>query len=62
MPKMKDMSRREAFVIAPVIALILALGFYPKPVIDIINPAVQATLQDIGKTDPAPTATSGGGK
>jgi NADH-quinone oxidoreductase subunit M len=62
LPRMKDMSRREAFVIAPMIALILALGFYPKPVIDIINPAVQATLQDIGKTDPAPTATSGGGK
>jgi len=62
MPKMKDMSRREAFVIAPMIVLILALGFYPKPVLDIINPAVKATMQDVGKSDPAPTANSGDGE
>jgi NADH-quinone oxidoreductase subunit M len=62
LPKMRDLSRREAFVIAPMIVLILALGFYPKPVIDVINPAVQATMQDIGKTDPGPTAATGGGK
>jgi NADH-quinone oxidoreductase subunit M len=62
LPKMKDLSRREAFVIAPMLILIIALGFYPKPVIDVINPAVQATLSDVGKTDPAPTANSGGGK
>jgi NADH-quinone oxidoreductase subunit M len=62
MPKMKDLSRREAFVIAPLMVLILALGFYPKPVLDVINPAVEATLSDVGRTDPAPTANSGGGK
>ena len=39
-------------------ALILLLGFYPKPVTDVINPAVQATLSDVGKTDPAPTAVT----
>jgi NADH-quinone oxidoreductase subunit M len=55
--KMKvDLSRREFAVVAPLIALILLLGFYPKPVIDVINPAVQATLLDIGASDPAPTA------
>jgi NADH-quinone oxidoreductase subunit M len=62
LPKMRDLTRREAFVIAPMIVLILALGFYPKPVIDVINPAVQATMQDIGKTDPEPTQATGGGK
>jgi NADH-quinone oxidoreductase subunit M len=49
-------------VIAPVIVLILALGFFPKPVIDVIDPAVKATMQDAGKSDPVPTANSGGRK
>jgi NADH-quinone oxidoreductase subunit M len=52
----RDLSVREAVVVAPLIALILVLGFYPKPVIDVINPAVKATMQDIGKQDPVPTA------
>ncbi|MFC4108934.1 NADH-quinone oxidoreductase subunit M [Micromonospora zhanjiangensis] len=52
----QDLSLREKVVVAPLIALILLLGFYPKPVTDVINPAVQATMQDVGKSDPAPTA------
>ncbi|MQA25500.1 MAG: NADH-quinone oxidoreductase subunit M [Micromonosporaceae bacterium] len=61
-PAMKrDLNLREYAVVAPLVALILALGIYPKPVIDVINPAVQATLADIGVTDPAPrTAHSDG--
>jgi len=55
----KDLSVREAVVVAPLIALILLLGFYPKPVTDVVNPAVQATLTDIGAQDPAPTTASG---
>jgi NADH-quinone oxidoreductase subunit M len=55
---MPDMTAREAWVIAPMIVLILALGIYPKPVIDVINPAVRATLSDVGAQDPAPTAGS----
>jgi NADH-quinone oxidoreductase subunit M len=52
----RDMSIREKVVVAPLIALLLLLGFYPKPVTDVINPAVQATMeQDLGKQDPAPT-------
>lgn len=58
----KDLSVREIAVVAPLIALILLLGFYPKPVIDVINPAVKATLTTIGTSDPAPTTASGGGK
>jgi NADH-quinone oxidoreductase subunit M len=52
----RDLSLREAVVVAPLIALILLLGFYPKPVIDVINPAVKATMHDVGKTDPKATA------
>ncbi|GII26336.1 NADH-quinone oxidoreductase subunit M [Planosporangium mesophilum] len=52
----RDISLREAVVVTPLIALILVLGFYPKPVLDVINPAVKATLSDVGASDPAPTA------
>jgi NADH-quinone oxidoreductase subunit M len=58
----QDISAREVAVVAPLIALILLLGFYPKPVLDVINPSVKATLSDIGKQDPAPTVAQGGGK
>jgi NADH-quinone oxidoreductase subunit M len=51
----RDLTVREKVVVAPLIALLLLLGFYPKPVTDVINPAVQATMQDVGKHDPAPT-------
>ncbi|MCI4063780.1 NADH-quinone oxidoreductase subunit M [Micromonospora sp. R77] len=54
----RDLSLREKIVVAPLIALIVLLGFYPKPVTDVINPAVQATMQDVGRTDPAPTVGS----
>ena len=30
------------------------LGIYPKPVLDVINPAVTNTLSTIGEHDPAP--------
>src|SRR5213076_954635 len=50
----RDLSLREAVVVTPLIVLILLLGVYPKPVIDVVNPAVKATLSDIGKSDPAP--------
>ncbi|PZG15107.1 NADH-quinone oxidoreductase subunit M [Micromonospora craterilacus] len=51
----RDLNLREKVVVAPLIALIVLLGFYPKPVTDVINPAIQATMQDVGRTDPAPS-------
>jgi NADH-quinone oxidoreductase subunit M len=56
----KDISLREKFVVAPLILLLILLGFYPKPVTDVINPAVQATMQNVGTTDPGPTAVANG--
>ncbi|MEU8188072.1 NADH-quinone oxidoreductase subunit M [Micromonospora carbonacea] len=53
-PMRRDLNLREKFVVAPLIALIVLLGFYPKPVTDVINPAVRATMEDVGRTDPAP--------
>ena len=55
----RDLTWRETAVVAPLIVLLIVLGFYPKPVIDVINPAVTATLQqDMGVQDPAPTEAS----
>lgn len=51
-----DLVPRELIVVAPLIALLLVLGIYPKPALDVINPAVQHTLTTIGQTDPIPSA------
>jgi NADH-quinone oxidoreductase subunit M len=51
----RDLSHREKWVVAPLIAAFILLGFYPKPALDVINPAVATTLQIVGVTDPAPT-------
>jgi NADH-quinone oxidoreductase subunit M len=52
--KFRDLNVREVFAVAPLLALIVFLGIYPKPVLNVINPAVKATLSDVHKTDPAP--------
>jgi NADH-quinone oxidoreductase subunit M len=56
----RDITAREKWVVAPLVLLLILLGFYPKPVTDVINPAVQATLQNVGTTDPGPTAVANG--
>jgi NADH-quinone oxidoreductase subunit M len=56
---MSDLRGREVLAVAPLIALMLVLGFYPKPLTDVINPAVGFTLEDAGVTDPAPTQGTG---
>ncbi|MCW1957823.1 MAG: NADH-quinone oxidoreductase subunit M [Mycobacterium sp.] len=50
-----DLRPRELIVVTPLIALLLVLGIYPKPALDIINPAVAHTLTGIHQPDPAPT-------
>ena len=39
-----DLTLREKVSIAPVIAIIIFFGFYPQPLLDVINPAATATL------------------
>ncbi len=55
-----DLSAREKWVVAPIIAAFLVLGFFPKPVLDLVNPAVEKTLQIVGVTDPVATTTASG--
>ena len=52
----KDVKAREVFAVAPLLLLIVVLGFYPKPVTDVVNPAVTATLHDLNSTDPQPAS------
>jgi NADH-quinone oxidoreductase subunit M len=52
--KLKDLNFREVFAIAPLIVLIIGFGIYPKPIVDIIKPAVESTMQHVGVTDKAP--------
>ncbi|BBZ74703.1 NADH-quinone oxidoreductase subunit M [Mycolicibacterium anyangense] len=55
----RDLGRRELLVVAPLIALLIGLGVYPKIALDVINPAVTATLTSIHQPDPAPTVAEG---
>jgi len=57
--RIRDLVPREILVVAPLLALLLVLGIYPKPVLDIINPAVGNTMTTIGQHDPAPIVRPG---
>ncbi|MFD1832871.1 NADH-quinone oxidoreductase subunit M [Streptomyces desertarenae] len=52
--RMPDLRVRELAVVAPLIALLVLLGVFPKPLTEIVNPAVEHTLSDVRKTDPQP--------
>ncbi|MDX1874458.1 NADH-quinone oxidoreductase subunit M [Mycolicibacterium sp. 120266] len=54
--RLRDLLPRELIVVTPLIALLLVLGIYPKPALDVINPAVDHTLRTIHQQDPVPTA------
>jgi NADH-quinone oxidoreductase subunit M len=51
---MPDLKARELWAVGPLIALVIALGVYPKPALDVINPAVHQTLVQVHSTDPVP--------
>lgn len=59
-----DLSIREKVVAGVLIAFMVALGFYPKPALDLLNPAVKQTLQYTHSTDPVPAVqvAEGSGK
>jgi NADH-quinone oxidoreductase subunit M len=50
-----DLNLREKIAIAPVLAAIIALGFYPAPLLNVINPAAIQVNSQLGFTDPVPT-------
>lgn len=52
---LRDLVPRELAVVVPLLVALLVLGFYPKPILDLVDPAVGHTLSTIGQHDPAPT-------
>ncbi|MEE4023862.1 NADH-quinone oxidoreductase subunit M [Gordonia sp. PKS22-38] len=59
---MRDLHGRELAVVAPLVALLVVFGVYPKPLLDVIDPAVGHTMSTIDERDPAPTVpTTDGG-
>jgi NADH-quinone oxidoreductase subunit M len=57
--RLRDLVPREILVVAPLIALLIVLGVYPKVALDVINPAVTATLTTIDQPDPVPQYAEG---
>jgi NADH-quinone oxidoreductase subunit M len=51
---MPDLRARELWAVGPLIGLLIVFGVYPKPLLDLINPAVRDTLSQVHVTDPVP--------
>ena len=49
---MTDLNLREKIAIAPVIAALVILGFYPKPALHVINPSTTSVMAQMNVTDP----------
>ncbi|MEI7944043.1 MAG: NADH-quinone oxidoreductase subunit M, partial [Actinomycetes bacterium] len=49
-----DLTTRERVAIAPVIAIIIFLGFVPSVLLNVINPTVTHTLTQVHATEPTP--------
>jgi NADH-quinone oxidoreductase subunit M len=54
----KDLNARELVAVVPLLALILALGFFPKIATDYINPAINKTPAAVSQQSPPPTGTA----
>ncbi len=42
--RLADLSFREAFILAPILAFIFVIGIFPQPVFDLIQPSVQTLV------------------
>jgi NADH-quinone oxidoreductase subunit M len=49
-----EISRRELVAIVPILAIIIALGFFPQVALRVINPATTQVQTYVGAADPAP--------
>ena len=60
--RVTELNGRERLAMAPLVLLILLLGVFPKPLLSIIEPSTQATMQHVGVTDPEPRVGAEGGR
>jgi NADH-quinone oxidoreductase subunit M len=56
-----DLDRREVGTLVPLFLALVLFGFFPMPLLNVINPYVHDTLQHVGVTDPAPTVSAAQG-
>ena len=49
-----DLGGREIVAVAPLVAALVAFGFYPQPILDVINPSVATSLEQAGVSDRPP--------
>ncbi|EFQ84666.1 proton-translocating NADH-quinone oxidoreductase, chain M [Aeromicrobium marinum DSM 15272] len=49
-----DLTTREVAALTPTLVLIIGLGFFPQPVLDVINPAARDVVTTVGVGDPPP--------
>jgi len=54
----KDLDRREVGTIVPLLVALVVFGFYPMPLLDVINPTVESTLVEVGVPDDGPTVST----
>jgi NADH-quinone oxidoreductase subunit M len=52
--KITDLNRREVAALAPLVALLIGIGFAPQPLLDVINPAVDDALSFVDAPQPEP--------
>jgi NADH-quinone oxidoreductase subunit M len=57
---MADLHGREIGVVAPLVLGLVLFGFYPMPLLDVINPYVESTLSQVGVTDEPPVVPAVG--
>lgn len=49
-----ELNRREVASLAPVVVLIVALGFVPQPLLSVIEPATESVIAQLDVSDPVP--------
>ena len=49
-----DLTMREKSLLAPAVVLIVGLGFFPQPLLNVINPSIDAVSSRVGVGDPEP--------
>ncbi|MGZ8725630.1 MAG: NADH-quinone oxidoreductase subunit M, partial [Aeromicrobium sp.] len=49
-----ELNPREIAALSPAIVLIIGLGFFPQPLLNVINPAVTEVISHVGVGDPQP--------
>ena len=59
-PPVADLDTREVGILAPLVLALLLFGFYPMPLLDVINPTVRETLVQVGVNEPGPTLGQSG--